>query len=244
MTTRLQRLSLVLSLASVGIACAEPPEEAAFKFLSPQEAIEKMKFPEGFVVNAFAAEPGCQQPFAFTFDERGRVWMCENLNYETRKSDLYKLGPQGRIVILTDTDGDGQMDDATAIGALKRFEIEGEIGQFVLIQRLDIDAARRHHMKQAFLVAMDGLADADRTAHHIEPTLLLIHPGAQASGPGELEKRNGVELLRHRPCQRGDALLRHFVTEGRDDDKTRDRAFGRRHGKFVDGDALGACWIA
>ena len=111
MTARLLRLALVVSLTSIGVSNAEPPKEAAFKYLSPEEAIAKMTHPDGFVVNAFAAEPGCQQPFAFTFDERGRVWMCENLNYETRGSDLYKLGPLGRIVILTDTDGDGEMDE-------------------------------------------------------------------------------------------------------------------------------------
>lgn len=101
----------MLGLAAAATLQAEPPKEAAFKFLTPDEAIAKMTLQEGFKVNAFAAEPGCQQPFAFTFDERGRVWMCENLNYETRRSDLYDKGPLGRIVILTDTDGDGEMDE-------------------------------------------------------------------------------------------------------------------------------------
>ena len=101
---------MLICLLLLSLAHAEPPKEAAFKYLSPDEAIAKMKSPEGFVVNAFAAEPDCQQPFAFTFDERGRIWLCENLNYETRRSDLYDLGPQGRIVILTDTDGDGEIN--------------------------------------------------------------------------------------------------------------------------------------
>ena len=111
MSTRLIPQALPICLLLLSLAHAEPPKEAAFKYLSPDEAISKMKSPEGFVVNAFAAEPDCQQPFAFTFDERGRIWLCENLNYETRRSDLYNLGPQGRIVILTDTDGDGEMDE-------------------------------------------------------------------------------------------------------------------------------------
>ena len=111
MIARPLRLALPACLLSLAVTHAEPPKEAAFKYLSPKEAIAKMTHPEGFVVNAFAAEPDCQQPFAFTFDERGRIWLCENLNYETRRSDLYKLGPQGRIVILTDTDGDGEMDE-------------------------------------------------------------------------------------------------------------------------------------
>ena len=110
--TRRRRCLAFLSCLLLSVTLqAAPPKEAAFKYLSPEEAISKMTYPDGFVVNAFAAEPQCQQPFAFTFDERGRVWLCENLNYETRGSDLYKLGPLGRIVILTDTDGDGEMDE-------------------------------------------------------------------------------------------------------------------------------------
>ncbi|HAT20273.1 MAG TPA: hypothetical protein DCS85_08975, partial [Verrucomicrobiales bacterium] len=87
MSARPLHLALSAGLLSLAVTHADPPKEAAFKYLSPKEAIAKMKYPEGFVVNAFAAEPDCQQPFAFTFDERGRVWLCENLNYETRGSD-------------------------------------------------------------------------------------------------------------------------------------------------------------
>ena len=76
MSTRLIPQALPICLLLLSLAHAEPPKEAAFKYLSPDEAIAKMKSPEGFVVNAFAAEPDCQQPFAFTFDERGRIWLC------------------------------------------------------------------------------------------------------------------------------------------------------------------------
>ena len=69
-----------------------------------------MTLPDGFKVTQFAAEPHVVQPFAFCFDSRGRVWVCENLNYETRRSDTFKEGPKGRIIILEDTDGDGHFD--------------------------------------------------------------------------------------------------------------------------------------
>lgn len=59
------------------------------KFLNPDEAIAKMTSQDGFQVQAFAAEPDIAQPFAFTFDDRGRIWALENLNYETRGSDKY-----------------------------------------------------------------------------------------------------------------------------------------------------------
>ena len=77
---------------------------------TPDQAVARMKLPEGFSVTQFAAEPDVVQPFAFCFDDRGRVWVCENLNYETRKSDTFKQGPKGRILILEDTNGDGRFD--------------------------------------------------------------------------------------------------------------------------------------
>ena len=69
---------------------------------TPDQATARMTLPEGFSVTQFAAEPAVVQPFAFCFDDRGRVWVCENLNYATRKSDTFKAGPQGRIIILED----------------------------------------------------------------------------------------------------------------------------------------------
>ena len=59
---------------------------------TPDQATARMTLPEGFTVTQFAAEPAVVQPFAFCFDDRGRVWVCENLNYETRKSDTFKAG--------------------------------------------------------------------------------------------------------------------------------------------------------
>jgi putative membrane-bound dehydrogenase-like protein len=89
---------------------AGPPPQEMVPFLNPDESIAKMTYPEGFHIKAYASEPAIVQPFAFTFDDRGRCWVNENLNYETRGSDLYKNGPLGRIVILEDLDGDGVHD--------------------------------------------------------------------------------------------------------------------------------------
>jgi putative membrane-bound dehydrogenase-like protein len=77
--------------------------------LSPREAIKKMTVPDGFAVELVAAEPDIVNPTAMTFDERGRVWIAESLEYP-RKS----AGPgRDRIKILEDTDGDGKMDKFT-----------------------------------------------------------------------------------------------------------------------------------
>jgi len=81
----------------------------AAKFLSPDEAVGAMTVPPGFRASLFAAEPMISQPFAFCFDARGRMWIAENRDYETRGSGFANDG-RSRIVILEDTDHDGTAD--------------------------------------------------------------------------------------------------------------------------------------
>ena len=77
-------------------------------FLVPAEAVSKMAIPDGFEVSVFAAEPDIAEPIAFCFDDRGRIWVVENFNYQTRKK--HTDDPVSRIQILEDTNGDGIFD--------------------------------------------------------------------------------------------------------------------------------------
>ena len=54
-------------------------------FLKPAEAVAKMSIPDGFEVSVFASEPDIAEPIAFCFDDRGRMWVAENFNYQTRR---------------------------------------------------------------------------------------------------------------------------------------------------------------
>src|SRR6478736_2991572 len=73
---------------------------------SPSEAIRTMTVPPGFRVELVAAEPDVVNPVAMTFDERGRIWITESLEYPRKQP-----GPgQDRVKILEDTDGDGKAD--------------------------------------------------------------------------------------------------------------------------------------
>jgi len=49
--------------------------------LSPAEAIAKMQVPPGFVVESVVAEPMIVNPVAMTFDDAGRIWITESLEY-------------------------------------------------------------------------------------------------------------------------------------------------------------------
>jgi putative heme-binding domain-containing protein len=68
-----------------------------------------MKVPAGFSVELVASEPQLVNPVAMTFDERGRVWVTESLEYPRRSA-----GPgRDRVKVLEDTDGDGKIDKVT-----------------------------------------------------------------------------------------------------------------------------------
>src|SRR5262245_2891458 len=58
-----------------------PPNEP----YSPQEAVRKMTVPEGFTVELVASEPDIVNPIAMCFDDRGRIWITESVEYP-RKS--------------------------------------------------------------------------------------------------------------------------------------------------------------
>lgn len=119
----------VLGLA-VGLGRAQARGEGGY---SPEEARARMVVPEGFHVEVFASEPMIRQPVTACFDERGRAWVIEYLQYpvpaglKPMKVDQYlrtqydrfpeppPRGPRGadRIKILEDTDGDGKADKVT-----------------------------------------------------------------------------------------------------------------------------------
>ena len=85
-------------------------------FLKPAEAVRTMSIPKGFDVSVFAAEPDIAEPIAFCFDDRGRLWVAENLNYRTRRQ--HPGDKVSRIQILEDTNGDGFLNLGNGDGVL------------------------------------------------------------------------------------------------------------------------------
>jgi putative membrane-bound dehydrogenase-like protein len=79
------------------------------EFLTPERAVAEMTTMPGYKVNVWAAEPMLTQPMAFTWDDRGRLWIAENRDYESRGTGFSGSG-DSRILILEDTDGDGTAD--------------------------------------------------------------------------------------------------------------------------------------
>ncbi|MCF7789638.1 MAG: FG-GAP-like repeat-containing protein [Prosthecobacter sp.] len=78
--------------------------DAARETRALPHALDLMQLPGGFKAELIASEPDLVQPIAFTFDERGRIWVVEGNSYPKPR----EVGAgQDRIKILEDKDGDG-----------------------------------------------------------------------------------------------------------------------------------------
>jgi putative membrane-bound dehydrogenase-like protein len=79
--------------------------------LPAEDALKHWQVPPGFELQLFAAEPQIVNPVAMTWDERGRLWVVETVDYPNN------IQPDGSghdvIRILEDTSGDGRADRST-----------------------------------------------------------------------------------------------------------------------------------
>ena len=79
--------------------------------LSPEQSMSLMQVPVDFELQLFAAEPDVVNPIYMNWDERGRLWVIETVDYpnEIKDDDV----GDDRIKILEDTNGDGKADKFT-----------------------------------------------------------------------------------------------------------------------------------
>ncbi len=123
-------MARLLPLVLAALAC---PSIAAAQSLTPDEAVKRMKLPEGFSVRVVASEPMIRQPVSISFDSQGRMWVLQYLQYPNYaglkpvKQDQYlrtiwdKIpeppphGPKGldRITICSDPDENGVFRKST-----------------------------------------------------------------------------------------------------------------------------------
>ncbi|MFT4689168.1 MAG: putative membrane-bound dehydrogenase-like protein [Limisphaerales bacterium] len=87
-------------------------QRGEFTLTPPQDALQKFTLPKGFNISLFASEPDVHQPIAITTDARGRLWVAECYSYDDRENN-YSAAQRDRIVILEDTNHDGQFDKRT-----------------------------------------------------------------------------------------------------------------------------------
>ncbi|GJM29544.1 MAG: hypothetical protein DHS20C17_21790 [Cyclobacteriaceae bacterium] len=80
--------------------------------LSPQASMQLSQVPVGFELTLYASEPDIINPIAFSWDEKGRLWVIETVDYPNTVRTEDGVGDD-RIKICEDTDGDGKADKFT-----------------------------------------------------------------------------------------------------------------------------------
>jgi putative membrane-bound dehydrogenase-like protein len=81
--------------------------------LSPEESLEHTQAPIDFKLELFASEPDIINPISLAWDERGRLWVAETIDYPNEVRPDRSVGGLDKIKILEDTDGDGKCDKVT-----------------------------------------------------------------------------------------------------------------------------------
>jgi putative membrane-bound dehydrogenase-like protein len=88
--------------------------ESTVAQVAPEKCESTFTVADGLEFKLWAAEPNLVNPTCIDIDHRGRVWVCEAVNYRTKMHDKPLNRPEGdRIVILEDTRGTGKADKAT-----------------------------------------------------------------------------------------------------------------------------------
>jgi putative membrane-bound dehydrogenase-like protein len=96
------RCILPLSLLAAAALAGQPGPP-----YSPQEALATFRIADGFQIEPFAAEPLISDPVAMEVDENGRMYVVEMHGYPL------DLSGSGRVMLLSDSDGDGKPDRST-----------------------------------------------------------------------------------------------------------------------------------
>jgi putative membrane-bound dehydrogenase-like protein len=99
------RRSVILALLTL-LACGKKP--SGVPALSPQDSLQSFHLSEDFHVELFAAEPQVVDPVEMVFDENGRIYVAEMIDYPDDPPPGQPA--RSRIRLLEDTDGDGKID--------------------------------------------------------------------------------------------------------------------------------------
>lgn len=124
--------------------------------LSVAQALKAFQIAPGFMIEAVVAEPLVEKPVALKFDGNGRMWVCEMRGYMPDINGKGEEIPQGRIVILEDSNHDGTVDKRT-----------------VFLDKL--------LLPRSIYLLDDGILWADQSSLYFVP-----RDGDQPSGPSEV----------------------------------------------------------
>ena len=162
--------------------------DASEGYLYGDEALNRIKVPEGYKLELFASEkefPDLANPVQMSFDNKGRLWVGVMPTYPHYKPGDSK--PNDKLIILEDTDNDGKADKQTTfvddLHLTIGFEFAPE-GVYVsqgtnLILLKDTDGDDKADEKEIILSGFD-----DHDTHHTAGAFVADPSGAIYMGEG------------------------------------------------------------
>ena len=105
--------ALIISLVSCSGNLENKSDEGPSPAKSPEEELTTFEVEPGLKIQLVASEPMVQDPVVIDFDEDGRLWVVEMRGFMSDIDGTHEKEPVGRVSVLEDTDGDGQMDVST-----------------------------------------------------------------------------------------------------------------------------------
>src|SRR5690606_32947446 len=100
----------------------------------PENAVFGLEVHQGLKVGLMASEPMLLNPTNIDVDDRSRVWVNEAYNYRPALNGNPATDEGDRILILEDTDGDGELDKRTVF--YQEPELNAPLGICVLGNRV------------------------------------------------------------------------------------------------------------
>jgi putative membrane-bound dehydrogenase-like protein len=93
-----------------GAVTVDPAKDLPrYPAVEPKDAISTFQVKKGFALEFAAHEPNVRSPIAISFDEHGRMFVCEMIDYSEMRDATPHLG---RVSMLEDKDGDGFFETA------------------------------------------------------------------------------------------------------------------------------------
>ena len=110
LTTRNPNATAPAAPTRAGAALDPAKELPRYPAVAPRDALATWKVKPGFKIEFVAHEPQVRDPIALSFDENGRMFVCEMIDYSEERDRTPHLG---RVSTLEDKDGDGFYETST-----------------------------------------------------------------------------------------------------------------------------------
>ncbi len=164
---------LLFAVALVGSITPALEAQKRTDIHDPAQAVANLEVHKDLQATLFACEPMITNPTNLDIDHRGRVWICDVKNYRGHRGKR----PEGdRILILEDTDSDGQADKVTTF--YQGRDVDAALGICVLGNQVIVscspnvlvftfDPQTDQVLKKEVLFSKTGEPQNDHSAHSL-----------------------------------------------------------------------------